>query len=69
MCLDGERSGQTRDVAEQSAIVSDEWLGFSLQFDFEIIDIAIGVAAGQWCVHGTGFGAGGVVDGDDAGAY
>ena len=69
MCLDGERSGQTGDVAEQSAVVGDQWLGFSLQLDFEVIDVAVGVAAGQWCIYRTGFVAGGVVDGDDAGAY
>ncbi len=69
MCLDSERFGQTRDVAEQSAVVGDQWLGFSLQFDFEIIDVAVGVAACQWCVYRTGLCAGGVVDGDDAGAY
>lgn len=69
MRLDGERSGQAGDVAEQSAIVGDQWLGFSLQFYFQVIDVAVGVAAGQGCVYGSGFVAGGVVDGDNAGAY
>lgn len=68
MRLDGERSGQAGDVAEQSAVVGDERFGLSLQFDFQVINVAVGAAVVERSVYRTSFYTGVVVDGDDAGA-